>query len=146
MKQPLYEWDENVGVAWCTIYYKDLEFLGTACCHEDDADMMSKLTGQTIAEFRATLQYLRHIRDNELRPQLKSLYQLYYSMNRSTKFNPKSYESKMLYSQIQNLENDLATIKENIAVLKQDLKQYIEDKEKSHQLIRSRRAAADKNN
>ena len=108
--------------------------------------MMSKLTGQTIAEFRATLQYLRHIRDNELQPQLKSLYQLYYSMNRSSKFNPKSYEAKMLYSQIQNLENDLVAIKENIATLSQDLKRYINDKEKSHQLIRNRRAAAAKDN
>ena len=136
MKKPEYTWDPGLGFASCTLYYKNLEFYGSAHCHRDDEDMMSKLTGQTIAEARATIQYLAHIRDNEVRPQLKSLYQLYYSMKHSSKFNPKSYESIMLYRQIHHLEKDLDAVNKEIANIKQMLKEYIEQKEKDHQKIR----------
>ena len=74
-KQPEYTWSERYGTATCTLFYKNYEFTGVANCHPDDKDMMSKLTGQTIAEYRATLKYLRFIRDCELQPQLKSLKQ-----------------------------------------------------------------------
>lgn len=136
MKTPKYTWNPETGEASCIICYNDLEFVGTAYCHPEDGDMKSKLTGQTIAEIRAMLAYLRHIRDNELRPQLKSLNQLYYSMNRSKNYNKKSYESYMLYRQIRILQNDLDTIKIEIANLRKGLKEYIEQKEKDHQIIR----------
>jgi hypothetical protein len=91
MRKPEYTWDEECGVASCTIFYKDMEFYGQAACHPDDEDMMSRLVGQTIADMRATIWYLRHVRDNELRPQLQSLYQLYYSMkHRCRKYKQKN--------------------------------------------------------
>lgn len=136
-KQPEYTWSERYGTATCTLFYKNYEFTGIANCHPEDKDMMSKLTGQTIAEFRATIKYLRFVRDCELRPQLKSLYQLYYSINRSKNYNKKSYEAKMLYRQIRFLKEDIAVVSEEIDNLKQSLKEYITLKEKDHQQIRA---------
>ena len=136
MKKPLYKWDENTGVAWCTLFYKNYEFTGIANCHPDDKDMKSKLTGQTIAEYRATLKYLRFIRDCELQSQLKSLKQLYYSMNHSKHFNPKSYEAKMLYRQINHLTEDLKENKYLIDLTKSELKVYLTTKERDHKQLR----------
>ena len=144
MKKPAeYLWDEERGMATCILYYKNLEFKGVAFCHPEDRDMQSKLTGQTIAEWRAIRKYFRHMRDNELKPQLKALKQLYYAMNRSKHFNPKSYESKMLYSHIQNIEFDLATINNNLASLSQNLNEYLKDKEDIYQSLRKMRQAKD---
>ena len=130
--KPQYLWSEENGTAFCTIFYKNYTFTGEAQCHPDDRDMMSKLTGQSIAEARAALKYLRFIRDCEVRPQLKSLYQLYYSMKHSSKFAPRGYEAKMLYKQIHHLENDMAEIKIEIQKVKKFLYDYIEQKEKDH--------------
>lgn len=138
-----YLWDEERGIATCILYYKNLEFKGVAFCHPEDKDMQSKLTGQTIAEWRAMRKYFRHMRDNELKPQLKALKQLYYAMNRSKQFNPKSYESKMLYSHIQNIKFDLNTINNNLAQLSQNLREYLKDKEDIYQSLRKMRQAKD---
>lgn len=135
-KQPQYLWDEYTGTAFATIFYKDYIFMGKAQCHPDDKDMMSKLTGQIIAEHRATLRYLRFIRDCELQPQLKSLKQLYYSMNHSKYFNPKSYEAKMLYRQINHLTEDLKENKYLIDLTKSQLETYLITKEQDHKQLR----------
>lgn len=135
-KQPEYFWNKENGTAFCTIYYNKYSFMGEAQCHPDDRDMMSKLTGQTMAEMRATIKYLRFIKDCELQPQLKALKQLYYSMNYSKYFNPKSYEAKMLYRQINIVKEDLSNINIEISNIKKSLKEYIERKEKDHQKIR----------
>ena len=136
-KQPEYTWSERYGTATCTLFYKNYEFTGVANCHPDDKDMMSKLTGQTIAEYRATLKYLRFIRDCELQPQLKSLKQLYYSMNHSKYFNPKSYEVKMLYRQINQLTEDLKENKYLIDLTKSQLETYLITKERDHTQLRN---------
>lgn len=143
MKQPLYEWDETIGGAYCTIYYKNAEFRGVAICHENDEDMKSKLTGQIIAEMRATILLLQHIRDNEIKPQLQALKQFYYSINRSKHYNKKSYENKMLYRQIKKLEKDLQDIKLELSLTREDLDRYIKEKESIYQIIRKRRAKAE---
>ena len=135
-KQPEYTWSERYGTATCTLFYKNYEFTGVANCHPDDQDMMSKLTGQTIAEYRATLQYLRFIRDCELQPQLKALKQLYYSMNHSKYFDPKSYEAKMLYRQINYLTEDLKENKYLIYLTKSQLEAYLTTKERDHKQLR----------
>lgn len=136
-KQPQYSWNENTGTAFATIFYKNYTFTGEARCHPGDKDMMSKLTGQTIAEYRATLKYLKFVRDCELQPQLQSLKQLYYSMNHSKYFNPKSYEAKMLYRQINHLTEDLKEIKYLIDLTKKALVAYINIKERDHTQLRN---------
>ena len=61
-----------------------------------DQDMMSEKTGCEIANRRAEIMVLKGYVKNELKPRLRALKQLYYSMNRSKYFNEKSYENKML--------------------------------------------------
>lgn len=138
-KQPYYEWDESLGAAYCVLTYNNIKFKGEAICHPDDKDMQSKLTGQTIAEIRAMIKYLRHIRDNEIKPKLAALKQFYYSINRSKEYNKKSYESRMLYRQIRNYEKDLDAIKEEIARITNFMNEYITTKEAQYQLIRQHR-------
>ena len=135
-KQLQYFWSEENGTAFATIFYKNYTFTGEAFCHPDDKDMMSKLTGQTIAEYRATIKYLRFIRDCELQPQLKALKQLYYSMNHSNHFNPKSYEAKTLYRQINILKDDLKENKYLIDLTKSQLKAYLTTKERDRKQLR----------
>lgn len=141
MKNVVYEWKPEERLAICKVYYNNIEFKGTAFCHPDDIDMCSKITGQTIAELRAEIKKLQHIRDNELRPQLKILNQLYYAMNRSKKYNKKSYESKMLYRAIKNITNELDIVKEILDDERKFLKEYIELKDIYYKNIRSRRKA-----
>ena len=140
-KEPTYTWNQETGEATYTIYYKNLTFTGYATCHPDDEDMKSQMMGLTIAESRATLNYLRHVRDNDLRPQLKSLKQLMYSIVHSKQYNRKSYEVRMLYRHIQMLEEDLKNITEDISRIKFFLWRYMREKEELHQTIREKRKA-----
>jgi hypothetical protein len=144
-KQPQYLWHEDPGIAMCEIYYGNLTFTGSAVCHPDDQDMKSKLTGENLAEMRAMVAYLRHIRDNELRPQLKILYQLYYSMKDSKQYTKRSYEARMLYRQINLLEKDLADVRAEIKNLKELERNYISLKDNQHELIRNKRRLAEDN-
>lgn len=139
-KKPEYKWNEEKGYTSCCLYYKDLCFCGDAVCHPDDQDMKSKLTGMTIAEGRAIKKFLQHIREYELKPQLAILKQLYYSMNRSKHFNPKSYENIMLQRQIRFIKNQIDAINEEIAKVTKNIKNYIDDKEKSYAIIRKYKA------
>ena len=140
-KEPTYTWNQETGEATYTIYYKNLTFTGKATCHPDDEDMKSQMMGLTIAESRATLNYLRHVRDNDLRPQLKSLKQLMYSINHSKQYNRKSYEARMLYRHIQMLEEDVKNITEDISRIKYFLWRYMIEKEELHQVLREKRKA-----
>ena len=102
MRKTNYEfyWDEGIGFAKCTLKTQYGEFTGVAQCHPDDEDMMSEKVGCEIAYARATINSLIHARDNVIKPSLKALKQLYYSMKNSKHYNSKSYENKMLWSQI----------------------------------------------
>ena len=139
MKQPAGTFSTETGIATFHIQDGNLVFEGQAKCHPDDMDMMSEYTGLAIAQIRATLKYYRHLRDNELVPQIKTIKQLYYAMNRSKKFNPKSYENIMLQRHLQNLENDLTVVKEIIATLTKQLSVFIQEKDKFYNKIRAQR-------
>lgn len=101
--------------------------------------MKSKKVGELIATTRAKIKYLAHIKENELKPSLHSLKQLYYSMNKSKYFNPKSYENKMLQRQIKMYELDIIAINDVIKINKNELRNYIENKELLYQKIRKHR-------
>ena len=134
-------WNKEDGLASTIIKYNNKEFIGIALCHPDDEDFKSSWTGTAISEFRAYIAYLKHVRDNELRPHLKCLCQLYYSMNRSKKFNPRGYEAKTLYRAIKRTEKDLKAVQQEIENIKNDLKNYIDNKEELFIKIRARRKA-----
>lgn len=137
MKQePIFNWDPEKGVASCIIKYKNQTFCGVAMCHEEDKDMMSEKTGMEIAYRRATIDYLKYVRDMELKPALKALKQLYYTMKHSTHFNPKSYENSKLQRHIRMYEFDLETINEIIIDERKNLKDYIDKKDEFYKKTR----------
>lgn len=137
MKQePIFNWDPEEGVASCIIKYKNQTFCGVAMCYEEDKDMMSEKTGMEIAYRRATIDYLKYVRDMELKPALKALKQLYYTMKHSTHFNPKSYENSKLQRHIRMYEFDLETINEIIIDERKNLKDYIDKKDEFYKKTR----------
>ena len=136
--EPIFNWDEDAGVASCILSDGEKVFTGFAQCHPDDKDMSSEKTGCEIAFRRARINALRGYRD-ELKIKLKALNQLFYSMNKSYKFNEKSYENKMLQRQIRMIDFDLTTTKEMIATEEQSLRQYLSDKDKFYTKTRIRR-------
>lgn len=138
-REPQFNWDPESGVAICALTDGYNMFIGTAACAEEDIDMMSEKTGCQIALWRAEIKYYTHIRDNELKPALKALKHVYYTMNRSKHFNSKSYENIMLWRQIRQKENDLATINYMIADQKKQLKEYIDEKDKFYKRVRANR-------
>lgn len=140
--EPQFFWDEETGTARCVISNGYSTFEGVAHCAEQDQDMKSEKTGCEIAAQRVLIKYLTHIRDYELKPQLKSLLQLYNVMKHSSNFNENSYENKMLQRQIRMIETDLDTIKEEIATAKQNLREYITQKDKFYKDTRRRREQA----
>ena len=137
MKQePIFNWDPEEGVASYIIKYKNQTFCGVAMCHEEDKDMMSEKTGMESAYRRATIDYLKYVRDMELKPALKALKQLYYTMKHSTHFNPKSYENSKLQRHIRMYEFDLETINELIVNERKNLKDYIDKKDEFYKKTR----------
>ena len=140
MKLLYTSFDKETGVSTCVFDSKYGQIVGTAQCHPDDKDMCSELTGTTIASMRAERKYLQFCKI-ECKGQLAALKQLYYSMKHSNNFNPKSYESKMLFRQIQFIENDLITIKQMITTNNELLKKYIDDKDEFYTKLRTIRKA-----
>lgn len=139
MNMPKFEWYEEDRQAICKLHTKYGTFTGIASCHPDDEDMMSEKVGCEIAYSRAAIESLKYERDNVIKPSLKALKQLYYSMNRSKRFNPKSYEYKMLKRQIECWEFDLAVISDMINTEKTWIRDYINTKEALYQNIRANR-------
>ena len=137
--KPIFHYDKETGCSTCVIETKYGKFSGTACCHPDDMDMASEKVGCEIAYSRAAIDSLKYERDNVIKPSLKALKQLYYSMNRSKKFNPKSYEYKMLKRQIECWEFDLAVIGDMIDTERTWIRDYINTKEALYQNIRANR-------
>lgn len=136
---PKYAYDKLLRIATCTLTDGRNKFVGKALCHEDDTDMESEKTGYEIAHMRAKIEYFKHIKNNEIKPALSAVKQVYYTMKHSKKFNPKSYENKMLQRKIRSLEFDLDVVNNMITTEKEKLHSYIAEKEKFYQKIRSYR-------
>ena len=128
----------NDGKAECIIRNKNNVFVGEAYCHPKDDDFKSERVGLCIAEARAYIKQLCHKRDNILLPQLQILNHLYDNISRSKNFEPKSYEAKMIRSQIKAIEKNLATINTEIQDERHFLKEYIDGKENFYQRIRAK--------
>ena len=139
MNMPKFEWYEEDRQAICKLHTKYGTFTGIASCHPDDEDMMSEKVGCEIAYSRAAIESLKYERDCVIKPSLKALKQLYYSMKHSKKFNPKSYEYKMLKRQIECWEFDLTVINDMINTERTWIRDYINTKEALYQNIRANR-------
>lgn len=119
-----YDWNEETGKAIVKIEDNNGHtFIGVAQCHPDDKNYMSKNLGLELADIRARLNAVRHIRDNEIKPALKMLKHLQSTMEKSSHYNPKGYEARMLRRQIHMHQSDLF----NIRNLINDYKIYMKD-------------------
>lgn len=136
-----YIWDEDKKYAKCELTVNKKVYIGEAFCDPKDMDMGNEMTGCEIAFRRAVIAALVAERE-ELKIALAPLKQVYYAMNRSKYFNEKSYENVMLQRQTRMIEDDLATVKEMLAMEKQGLKELIEKKEEFYQKIRANRNKA----
>ena len=137
-----YDFENNIASA--DVLIDDRKFTTYAKCCNEDADMCSPNTGCEIANKKLAIRIAKEYK-RDLKIGLAALEQLYYSMNRSKYFNPKSYENKMLYSQIQIYKNDLAEINKFIAEKEQDLKAYITEKDKFYKQVRNLRKRKQQN-
>lgn len=126
------------GSALFIIEYKGQKLIGKALCHPDDSDMESSKVGLSIAEMRANIKLACFMRDFEIKPQLKILNHLKSNLENSKNYNSKSYEAKMLRSQIHSIEKELATANKEIAEARKFLKEYIDSKEKMYKRLRSK--------
>lgn len=131
-----YNYNSETGVSHVIILEGDNEFHGYASCHDEDEDFKSERIGMTIAETRAEINFLQHIRDNELMPAIKALRHVYSNMKTSKHFNLHSYETRMLRRQICIKENDLIAVKQEIDSRKQFITDYIKQKDELHDKLR----------
>lgn len=139
-KEPEFTWNPELHTATCVMQDQSgRTYQASAMCHEDDFDFESERTGCEIAFRRAKIMVLCSIRDNELKPALKALNQVYYSMAHSPNFNRKSYEAKTLIRHIRMTEFDLATIKEMLTIERQKLTDYINGKDKFYRRLRAKK-------
>lgn len=138
IREPIFDWDEDLGLAYCELTDGERTWVGMAECHTDDLDMMSEKTGCEIAFRRARIKALQDQR-RTLKTQLGALNQYYYSMKHSKKFNKKSYENKMLQRQINLIKTDLDTFSSMIANEQQNLRTYISKKDDFYKHIRKNR-------
>lgn len=133
-------WNDDMGVAICTIVTSNGDTVtGYAECSEKDKDMISEKVGCTIAEKRAYIEYLRYIRDKELKPELKALNKFYNVINQSKYYNEADYSNQMLLRAINRLETDITALKDELAAAKKELSEYIQDKEIFYQSVRKHR-------
>lgn len=134
----LYNWDAENGVATCDIIVNNQNFHGEAHCHTEDRDYGNERTGYMIAETRAAINYLYHLR-NERRIILKAFKHLYKCLSTSKHFNRDSYEAKMIYRQIKIHQAEMQGLKLQINNLKDDLRTYINLKDAFYKKLRKNR-------
>lgn len=137
-REPSYQYFEDIGTAAVTNYYKDKEFIGVAQCAPEDKEFVSMRTGLTLAQKRADVLVLTHIRDNEIKPALGALKQLYSNIEISTHFDAKSYEAKMLKRRIAQYEQELKEVSEEIKDIKKEITYYINAKDMLHKRFKDK--------
>lgn len=140
---PISYYNSYTGITKYTIHYADRTFIGEAKCAPEDQDMVNKFTGADIARLRAIIKVCKY-KKIELLGESKALNRLWYSMNKSKKFNPKSFEALRIARHIRINKEELDAIKETMNTIETKLADYINDKEKFYQQVRARRAKTDK--
>lgn len=133
-----YKWDEENGVAICTITDGDKVYTGKAFCHEDDWDMKSERTGMVIANIRADIHYWVAQRE-ALVAQEKLLKDLLTSIRSSKKFNNKEYSYYAITQKNKFVKLELERVRLRIEMLRVDLYELINKKEALYQRIRANR-------
>lgn len=143
--EPIFEWDPEAGIAMCILSDGKNSYCGSAYCSEEDQDMKSEKTGCYIAEGRARINYLVHLRDNEILPKYEALHELYYAMIQSKRFNEDSYEVHMLQKKMSQYQFEIEAVRDMLKEEKATLKEYMRQKAILYKKVRENRAT-DKSN
>lgn len=142
MRTPMVYWDAESGISKVVITAPDGSVhVGTAKCRDEDRDMLSEMTGCTIAEMRANIAYLKHERDFHIKPELKALKKFLFTINQSKYFEPGNYSNQMLFRAIRNSEEELTAINEEINNCKKELKEYMDGKAEMFKRYRNKQKA-----
>ena len=139
MNNPQYIWEPETGYAACILTDNQGKvYFGAAQCSDVDKDMMSEKTGCMIAEKRALIKALKDCR-KELKIKQSALNQLYYSVNKSKKYNSRGYMERMLKRQMKMIETDIETYNQQISAQQKNLNTFINDKDEFYKRIRQNR-------
>lgn len=133
-----YDWDEETGIATCTITKGNISYTGTAICHENDKDMKNEKTGCTIATIRAEIACYVAER-NALAAQSQVLSELILSNKAHKKFNKKDRVFRTIVKKDKDIASKLEQTRIRISILRNDLHELIQKKEALYQKIRSNR-------
>jgi len=131
-------WDEENGITIYRVSYDNKYYVGISECHPDDKEFQSQDFGEALASVRATLDFLRDLRDNEIIPQLKIIKHLYTNMTTSKQYNPKSYEATMIRRKYLQLQDQYTTVRNQIRQFKDQEAFILDTKESFNSLIRSK--------
>ena len=134
-KNVKFRFSNETGVTICEMKYNNQDFTAMAVCAPEDEDMLNEKTGQEIAFNRACVKVLQYEKQR-LKTENDGLKSFYYSIKHSKKFNPKSYEAKMLMHQINIREQDIAELKTEIKELKDYIKRYVDKKDEFYKDLR----------
>ena len=133
-----YLYDKDSGISTYIIEYEGQYFTGIAHCALEDKDMQNEKTGINIAQRRAIIKLFQY-RRNELKHKLAALNQLYYSVNKSKKYDSHGYMENMLEHQRQQIQEELNTMKDALKDEQEDLQLYLKNKNEFYKKIRANR-------
>lgn len=134
-----FDWFEDNGTCACTITTNFGKFHGFAFCHFDDLDMKSQRTGEQISYSKAIIEMLKHERDYILKPQVIALEHVMSIINmKKETADSSSHAAITLKRQLRNLKWELEIVRDNIDHERESLREYIDEKEKMYQKIRSK--------
>ena len=128
--KPVYDWIEEDGVMICTLREGKQEWVGIANCHPFDKEYKSEYAGGMIAESRALINMYNDKLYNDALPRFKALKHLRNSMEQSYRYNPDSFEAKVMRKEYYGAQTDVEILRTLIRATKRQLANYISDREK----------------
>jgi hypothetical protein len=137
-----HKWDAESGVATCIVYDKDMQFVGEAKCHADDAEYSSAITGGYIAEGRAFIKLYQHEKNNVLRPQINLLQHMSNTFKSYKNYNPKDRSVVRIEKELEKKKLEFKRTKEAIENEKENLKEYIRKKDEYHKYLGKRKQSS----
>lgn len=146
MKNPIFDYNKETGETSCIITDGQNIFYGIAKCHPNDKKYQSEYTGCAIAEQRAKIKILQHIKNNEIIPQIQAYEHLISTMLKSSNFNSHSYEFNRIKAEYDNLLIKYTKIKNKIKYQKGCLKDYINDRDRMNKYLELKEKKRNANN
>lgn len=134
-----YIWDNDKTVCTCILTLDGQDFTGVAKCHSVDRDMSNRIVGETLSFNRAYIKILRYLRKIEVEIPLTHLTNLFKNMQTSYRFNGDSFEAKQIKKEIKRLQDAKEVINEQIEIIKQYNKDYINAKDNYYKKVRASR-------